>query len=513
MKWWNSRYVYPLILLSLLVSIGLQAVWLRQLFLSQKVQLKKDIENAVSEAAIQTTYASLTEGRDWGSHFSEFFLSPQWLRMRQAFDDLKQKGLQSNFQYAFGTDSSSIDMRIVFSNHATKDTGLRADIKWNQESPEELQKMEARNIRVMDSVVQQRLAGLGIRQKTAYALYSYGTDTLMAMTIPLSLYRKAAYHSGRYSFNFKSLHKYQLIVEELNTVVLFRMRYYLLSSLLMVLLTGIVFIFLLRLIRNQRMYAEARIAFTSNMTHELKTPVATVAVALESITKYQLINEPEKLQAYLDISRQELSRLNLMIEKVLNLSQEEQPGHSIHRELYDIQSGLAQAIASMQVRLDSSRSAIHFLPSPEPCFVSGDPVHLMNVFYNLIDNAIKYTGPGLDLQISCHQQGGERVAEGYGEGDRTAEGHGGGRGAESYDGGQIRISFKDNGPGIARIYQERIFERYFRIPSGGDIHTVKGSGLGLHYVRQVVEKHGGRITVKAEPGKGSNFIIILPAAG
>ncbi|HWK07072.1 MAG TPA: HAMP domain-containing sensor histidine kinase [Puia sp.] len=483
MKWWNSRYVYPLILLSLLVSIGLQAVWLRQLYLSQKVQLKKDIEEAVSQSAIQTNYASLTEGRDWGSHFSEFFLSPQWLRMRQAFDDLKQKGLQSNFQYAFGTDSSRVDMRIVFINHPTIDTVRRADTIWNHESPEELQKMEARNIRAMDSTVRQHLVLLGIRSKTDYALYSYGADTLMAMTVSPTLYRQAAYHSGRYSFNFKSLHKYELIVQEINAAVLFRMRYYLLSSLLMVLLTGIAFYFLLRLIRNQRLYSEARIAFTSNMTHELKTPVATVAVALESITKYGLINEPEKLQAYLDISRQELQRLNLMIEKVLNLSQEEQAGHSAHRELYDVQSGLKEAIASMQVQLDNSGSVIHFSPCPEPCFVLGDPVHLMNVFYNLIDNAIKYAGPGLDLRISCHQRG-----------------------------ELVEVSFADNGPGIARIYQDRIFERYFRIPAGGDIHTVKGSGLGLHYVRQVLEKHGGTISVRGERGKGSNFIIILPAA-
>ncbi|HTI09765.1 MAG TPA: HAMP domain-containing sensor histidine kinase [Puia sp.] len=483
MKWYGSRYAYPLIIGSLLLSISLQGVWLRQLFLSQRGELAKELEAVVSRAASQTSFVSLTPGRDPGSQVREFFLSPQWLKMRQAFDDLKQKGLQSNFHYTVGRDSSSVEMRIVFSNQVPLVQEPSVAVKWNSESPEELQKVEKGDIREMDSLVRSELAVLGVRQKTDYALYDYGNDTLNFLTMPLLSYRAAAYRSARYSFNFKSLHKYQLIVDELSTVVLFRMRYYLLSSLLMVLLTGVAFYFLLRLIRNQRLYADARIAFTSNMTHELKTPVATIAVALESITRYQLIHEPEKLQNYLDISRHELQRLNLMIEKVLNLSREKEIGHPLHQELYDVQAGLQQAISSMQIQLDNSRSVIRYDGSPEPCFVSGDPIHLVNVFYNLIDNAIKYAGPGLELQISCH-------------------GHQ----------GHITVSFKDNGPGIPRDYQEKIFERYFRVPSGGDIHNTKGSGLGLHYVRQIIEGHGGQVALKPGPGKGSNFIIILPAA-
>ncbi|MES1160447.1 MAG: hypothetical protein ABUM51_06810, partial [Bacteroidota bacterium] len=92
MKWYRSRYAYPLIIGSLLVSIALQAVWLRQLFLSQRAELVKELEAVVSRAAIQTSYVSLTPGWDPGSQVKEFFLSPQWLKMRQAFDDLKQKG-------------------------------------------------------------------------------------------------------------------------------------------------------------------------------------------------------------------------------------------------------------------------------------------------------------------------------------------------------------------------------------------------------------------------------------
>jgi signal transduction histidine kinase len=148
-----------------------------------------------------------------------------------------------------------------------------------------------------------------------------------------------------------------------------------------------------------------------------------------------------------------------------------------------VQAGLQQVVATMQLRADDSRSLIRLTPSPEPCFVFGDPGHLENVFYNLIDNALKYAGPGMDLQIDC----------------RAAA-------------GQVRVSFKDNGPGIDAVYREKIFERFFRIPYGGDTHTHKGTGLGLHYTREVIQQHEGTITMNSEPGKGSIFLIILPGA-
>lgn len=483
MKWFSSRYAYPLIILSLVVSIALQAVWLRQLFVSQREQLKKNLEQAVSTSAIHTIYASIAGASKRGDRFKEFFLSPQWLQMRQAFDDLKINGVHSTFHYGLGSDSSVVQIEIVFKNHTSTTKEPSYDIKWNNESGAELKKIENRDIKRMDSAVKQQLAVLGITHYTGYALYNYGKDTLVSTSMPRSQYARAVYHSGTYSYNLKSLHKYQLAVNALNGVVIYQMRYYLFSSLLMILLTGVAFYFLLKLIRNQRLYADAKSTFTSNMTHEFKTPVATISVALESITKYQLVNDPEKLQNYLDISRHELQRLHLMIEKVLNLSQEEESSNTMRQELYDVQAGLKQVVVSMQVQLDNSRSTIKLLLADEPCFVNGDPLHLTNVFYNLIDNAIKYAGPQMEMQISC-----------------------------ACSANNVTTSFKDNGPGIAGVYHEKVFDRFFRIPGINDRHNVKGSGLGLHYVKQVINKHGGSISVKSEPGKGSNFIIILPVA-
>ena len=138
----------------------------------------------------------------------------------------------------------------------------------------------------------------------------------------------------------------------------------------------------------------------------------------------------------------------------------------------------------MRLQIENAGAELTWHPLEKPCFVTGDPVHLTNVFYNLIENALKYGGKGVKLTVSC-----------------------------SLNAREVAISFKDNGPGIAGIYHDRVFERFFRVPAGTtDVHNVKGTGLGLNYVQQMVEKHGGHIKLISEPGKGSNFIINLPLA-
>ena len=171
-----------------------------------------------------------------------------------------------------------------------------------------------------------------------------------------------------------------------------------------------------------------------------------------------------------------------MIDKVLNLDQLDNGEIKLRPELYDVQKGLESVVSSMRLRNIQSGATIHYEPAEEPCFVDGDPVHLTNVFYNLIDNALKYSGINAIITVACNR-----------------------------DVDWIHISVKDNGPGIEKIYRTRIFERFFRVPDDPDVHNVKGSGLGLHYVNQIIVKHGGRIQLRSEIGKGSNFIIELPA--
>lgn len=489
MKLLSARYTYPLIILSLVVSTALQIFWLQQLFVAQRKQLKEEIEQIVSNRALENVYNSLigvnTKGDKEGNpaQIKQFFLSPQWEQLTTAFDNMKMlTGLNSSFTIRIDDDSTAIDMHFKLKDHLEKRHASASNSSTTGLSPEQIKKKDNLYLIRMDKNVIKNLKQLGLTSKSFYTTYKYWNSKAIANTAPKT--GKPDFISKKYSYNLLTANKYQLVIPSIDSLVWYRMRYYLASSVLMILLTCAAFYFIIRLLRKQQLYADARADFTSNMTHEFKTPIATVAVALESITKYNLAKDPEKLQNYLDIGLHELERLNLMVEKVLHISQDNNTDQPLHPELYDVQGGLKQVISSMELQLQNSHAGIRLTASAEPCFIFGDPVHLTNIFYNLIDNAIKYGGNPLDLQIECTCH------------TKTT----------------VLLSFKDNGPGIEKIYQKSIFERFFRIPSTGDTHNIKGSGLGLHYVKQMVEKHGGAIRLISEPGKGSNFIITLPAA-
>jgi signal transduction histidine kinase len=482
MNWLSKHYAFPLVIISLILGIVLQLAWLVQLFQAQQQQMKQEVEQLVSSVSKELMYSTIVSGHEQSSRFRQFFLSPEWLQLKQAFDDLKVNDLHSQFNYGITNDSSVVQMRLSFSNDPSKHNAHPSYTKDSQ-SPAQVAVLDQRTLHQMDSIVHFRLKQSGIRLPLYYGLYDYNNDQLIRTTLPKAE-GQVAYKSKRYTYNFKFLHKYQLILPSLTTVVLFRMRYYIASSFLMILLTAGAFYLILRLMHNQRLYAQVRHAFTSNMTHELKTPVATIGIALETIVENSLEQDPERLKSYLEISRSELRRLDLMIEKVLSLDQLDNGSTNLRRELFDVQQGLQQVIDSMQLQIENNSALLTWLPPAEPCFVMGDPAHLTNVFYNLIENGLKHGGKGVKLEINC-----------------------------SCITNEVIISFKDDGPGIAGIYHHQVFERFFRVPAATpDMHNVKGTGLGLNYARQIIEKHGGRVELHSEPGKGSIFTIHLPLA-
>jgi len=481
MKWFRPKSVYFLIILSLVVSTGLQVIWLQQLFSSVQNQLKEEIERLVSTTAQKNMYSSMTAmvKPNNDRRVRQFFLSPQWENLREAFENTRMEGVTSSFSVDIGHDSTSVHMYLNLKDSPSKKAAYPVNVHLGL-NPSELTSIDNLSLSELNRQIETGLGKIGIRPPFYHNLIDNHTKAITS-DAPKGL--TLAYISGKYIYNIQKIHRFQLLLPSINSLVWFRMRFYLASCLLMLILTFAAFFLILRLLRKQQLYAQAKSNFTSNMTHEFKTPIATVSVAIESINKYDLFNDPKTLQNYLDISQHELRRLDLMVEKVLNINNENETDQSLKLELYDLQAGIQQVVSSMKLQLQNSNGSIHFFPSEVPCFVTGDPVHLTNVFYNLIDNAIKYTRHNLNLEISC-------ICEGD----------------------HITISFKDNGPGIDKTYQKDIFERFFRVPVKGDTHDVKGFGMGLNYVKQMAEKHGGMIKLKSEPGHGCNFILTLPSA-
>lgn len=220
--------------------------------------------------------------------------------------------------------------------------------------------------------------------------------------------------------------------------------------------------------------------FISNMTHELKTPIATVSAAIEALKHFHGMEDKTKSLSYLDISQQELKRLNDLVEKVLNISVEESEALVLNKEDFNLIEVINEIITRQKIK-GGKEIHIDFHHEIPNAVIHADKLHLSNAINNLIDNAIKYSGKKVTIIINLQRKN-----------------------------DSFLLSIKDDGTGIPRHYQQLIFDKFFRVPTG-DLHNVKGFGLGLSYVKQVIEKHNGTIDVDSEPGKGTTFFIEIPA--
>lgn len=221
--------------------------------------------------------------------------------------------------------------------------------------------------------------------------------------------------------------------------------------------------------------------FVSNMTHELKTPISTVSVAIEALKSFDALEDRNKTREYLDISKNELNRLTLLVDKVLKMSQfDNNYGQLEKMKEMDLKEIVESVSSSMKLQLEKYNASLFLELEQGDYQLQGDRVHLSNIVYNLIDNALKYGGQKPEIWVKLH---------------------------EGVDG--IMLKIKDSGVGISKEYQDKIFDKFFRIPSG-NTHNIKGHGLGLSYVAGVVKAHGGHISVSSRENHGSEFIINLP---
>ena len=221
--------------------------------------------------------------------------------------------------------------------------------------------------------------------------------------------------------------------------------------------------------------------FISNITHELKTPIATVGVAIEALRNFGASQNPEKTKEYLEISAAELQRLGLLVDKVLKLSMFENKTVELKKEMFDMRQLVNEIMQIMKLQFEKCQAKVNVKIVGDNFMIEADRLHITSVLYNLLDNALKYSNenPVIELQLS------------------------------SLPGNILEIKVRDNGRGIAKEYQSRVFEKFFRVPDFNR-HNIKGYGLGLSYVKEIVTSHMGYIVVESESGKGSTFTIKLP---
>ncbi len=268
------------------------------------------------------------------------------------------------------------------------------------------------------------------------------------------------------------------VISEYNSYLLMAIYPQIFFGLLLVSLTALAFLLSYRSIREHIILNKLRNEFISNISHELRTPVATLSVALESLGKYNLRNEPHLLDEYLKLASLETKRLEELINRVLDHSLTEGDNHALKMTATDINTILSGVAEIMRPR--AGKGIIRLNIPEDPIIVKGDPLFLKGVIINLIDNSIKYCDKEPLIELQSYRKGSMAI-----------------------------IEVNDNGPGIPEEYHRKIFEKFFRIPSS-NVHNVKGYGLGLSFAAHVITLHGGSVEVK-NLRQGCSFIISLPA--
>jgi two-component system, OmpR family, phosphate regulon sensor histidine kinase PhoR len=254
----------------------------------------------------------------------------------------------------------------------------------------------------------------------------------------------------------------------------------LLFSLLLFSVIVLSFYMIWQSLEKQRRLTELKNDFISNVTHELKTPITTVGVAIEALSNFNAMQNPERTKEYLEISKYELNRLTILVDKVLKMSLFEKKEPELKIETFDLESLVNEILGSMKLQFEKFSAAVNFEVRGSSFLLQGDRIHLTSVIYNLIDNALKYSpeAPKIDLVLEEENN-------------------------------QIKFSVKDRGIGIPDVFLDKIFDKFFRVPSG-DQHDIKGHGLGLSYVAGVINKHKGKIAVDSKKNIGTLFTIFLP---
>lgn len=252
------------------------------------------------------------------------------------------------------------------------------------------------------------------------------------------------------------------------------------TSIALIMTITIFFWLTVRSLLRQRLVLERTTDFMNNMAHELKTPMASISLASNMLVKEEVSNKPEKLKHYAAIIRDENEKLKLQVERLLNLASLERGEMVLEKKTVDMHEVIESVVKCMQIQVQEKSGSLEAVTGAKYFTVDGDKLHLTNALINLVDNANKYSGDRPRIVIETANANGKLV-----------------------------ITVSDNGIGIGSAHRENIFDKFYRVPTG-DVHNVKGFGLGLAYVKKVVELHEGSISLESEPGKGSKFSIELP---
>lgn len=492
------KWILYVIIAVIVGTIGIQVYWNYKNYEVNKQQLINDVQASLDQA-IEKYYANLAEERTFGfafeasQHDSIFGDSSVFDSIIDKFD-FSSKGFK-------GLDSLDIELNSkgVLIYRGTEADSLLKSMRNDRLPDFPRSRVELSHIGYHpDSIVTGNLQRL-----TSKIVISMTNDTIQLSKIDSLFAKEIATKQLSITYKLKlidthsdSLQEYKALNGDLHTIskspfltshdqivasfsnptkeILKRGLTGILISILLVLVVISCLFYLLKIIKHQKQLAEVKNDLISNITHEFKTPIATIGVALESIKDFNVINDKEKTSSYLDMSKTQLDKLNVMVEKLLETATLDSEDLNLKKEHINIVD-LVQSLVKKHTL--STNKNLSFESKNEALYGNVDIFHFENALNNIIDNAIKYGGQNITVSIIDLPNG-------------------------------FSVSISDDGKGLTVAHKQKIFEKFYRIPKG-NTHDVKGFGIGLYYTKKIIEKHKGTIDLDLSNGL-TIFKIFMP---
>lgn len=275
-----------------------------------------------------------------------------------------------------------------------------------------------------------------------------------------------------------------MIIVALNwrSVVIQQLQLRIAMAILFTLIIIAAFYLTVRTMLRQKKLGEIKNDFINNMTHEFKTPIATISLAVDAMKNERVLQDREKIEYFRGIIKEENQRMNRQVETILKASQLERQEVELNLKPLHVHEVIKHVVDNFALQLQEKNGHAELLLQAENDLIDADEVHFSNLVNNLVDNAVKYSKENVPVQLRISTQ---------------------------VDGRRLMMRFEDNGIGMNKETVKRVFERFYRAHTG-NLHNVKGFGLGLSYVKTMIEGHHGEIKVESVLGKGSTFVIHLP---
>ena len=297
----------------------------------------------------------------------------------------------------------------------------------------------------------------------------------------LSTYYPLQAASGSDWENLEPTEQMGVIVPNIKKLVLIQMRWMILGAVFFTLMIIVAFYITVYALIRQKKLSEIKNDFINNMTHEFKTPIATISLAVDALKNDKVLSDKGKMDYFRDIIKEENKRMNKHVETILQAAVSDRQDVQLTKQPLHVNEIVEGIMENHELQMEDKQGRVELQLDATQDTVEADPIHFRNMLSNLVDNAIKYSKDNLVLKISTQNNNNR----------------------------SIQIKVEDNGIGMSKETVKRIFEKFYRAHTG-NLHNVKGFGLGLNYVKTMVDAHNGKIRVESTPGKGSIFTIDVP---